>query len=62
MIVREPSAYWAREEAREAVRDWLLRLETAVRRGEPLGGPLMHEYARRMSRLRAAETRMTRHM
>ena len=58
MIVREPLAYWEREDAREAVRDWLLRLETAARRREPLGGPLLHEYARRVSRLRAAEARM----
>src|SRR5438874_6314500 len=55
MIAREPSAYGDREAAREAVQDWLLRLETAVRLREPLQGQLLGEYARRVARLRAAE-------
>ena len=60
MIAREPSLYVEREDARDAVRAWLLQIETAARLRQPLAGPLMVEYARRVARLRWAEERMRR--
>lgn len=60
MIAREASPHVQLEEAHAAVRAWLVRIEAAAERREPLRGALLEEYARRMSRYRWAKARMPR--